>query len=597
VEENELRFRILGPLEVRNREETVRLGAAKQRALLGVLLLHANETVSTAHLVDALWGERAPQTAVGLVQGYVYALRKQLGDSVVETQAPGYRLRVDPSSLDLLEFERLTEEARAAHVSESVALRREALALWRGPPLADVVLEGPERHDLARLSELRLETQIERIDAELELGRHTQLVGELEALVAEHPYQERAAALLMLALYRSDRQAEALDVYRGIRARLDNELGLQPGQALRELEAAILRQDETLAAPIATREAPPRRRAPTQPEPPATPPRRRQRLSVGGAAALIAAAGVTAAALTLRDEPTPVVVPPNSVAVIDVDTNRIEPIPVGTRPGPVAAGAGFVWVGKPDDKSLIRIDPATNEQVPIPLGVTPQAVTAHGAFAWVVNGRLGALYRVDAESGSVSAPISLADESSIRSVGAGVDVGEGFVWAAFGDATLARVNPATLSAYAKPSTAAGPRGLVVESGSIWVATANAEVQQFSPETWDLGRVRTTTVGRDPSGIAAGDEAIWVACRGDDVVARIPADLGFGSVRQITVGQSPTAVAFGAGAVWVANAGDGTVTRIDPETYETKTIEVGNAPAGIAVFRGRVWVSVEAPFTP
>ena len=259
-----MEFLILGPLEIRNGEQTVRLGAAKQRALLGVLLLHANETVSTSRLVDELWGERPPATAEKLVQGYVHALRKQLGNGILETQAPGYRLSVEPRSLDLLEFERLAEEARTAPVADSIELRRRALALWRGPPLADVALEGPERHSLGRLSEQRLTTQIERIDAEVQLGRHAQVVGELEALVAEHPYQERAAALLMLALYRSGRQADALEVYRTVRGRLSDELGLQPGQELRDLEAAILRQDDALAAP--SRCAAPPEAAPTEPE-------------------------------------------------------------------------------------------------------------------------------------------------------------------------------------------------------------------------------------------------------------------------------------------------------------------------------------------
>ncbi len=592
-----MEFLILGPLEVRDGEKTVRLGAAKQRVLLGVLLLHANETVSMARLVDELWGERPPATAENLVQGYVYALRKQLGDSVVETQAPGYRLRVARAALDVLVFERLVVEARTAPVAHSIELRRRALALWRGPPLADVALEGPERHSLGRLNEQRLTTQIERIDAEVQLGRHAHVLGELEALIAEHPYQERPAALLMLALYRSGRPADALEVYRTVRGRLSDELGLQPGKELRHLEAAILRQDDALAAPTAVREAPVVEAAPPEPEPQAAPtPRRRCRLALGGVLALIAAAGVTAAALLLRDKPVPVVVAPNSVAVIDVDTNRVEySISVGARPGPVAAGAGFVWVGNLDDRSLSRIDPATNEPVPIPLEATPDALTADGAAAWVLNARLGRLYRVDAESGIVAERI-LGPRS--RSDSAGVDVGEGWVWAAFG-ATLARVDPATLGGGAFPSTAVGPTALVVRYGSVWVATAAAQVHQFSPDTFDLGPVDTpTTVGRAPSGIAAGADAIWVACRGDDLVERIAADLVVGSSRQIQVGDGPTAVAFGAGAVWVANRLDGTVSRIDPETYEVvETIEVGHAPTGIAAAGGRVWVSVQASLTP
>ena len=241
-----MEFRILGPLEVLDGDRPVPLSGAKPRALLGILLLHANEVVSNARLVDELWGERPPATAEKLVQGYVHALRKQLGADVLVTQAPGYRLRVEPRSYDLLEFQRLVGEARAAELEDAVELRRRALALWRGPPLADLSFEGPARHESGRLSELRLETQIERIDAELELGRNAALIGELESLVAAHAYQERLHAQLILALYRSGRQAEALQAYQSVRRLLNDELGLQPGQALRELEAAILRQDDAL---------------------------------------------------------------------------------------------------------------------------------------------------------------------------------------------------------------------------------------------------------------------------------------------------------------------------------------------------------------
>ena len=602
VEEGGLRFRILGPLEVRKDEQTVRLGAAKQRALLGVLLLHANETVSMARLVDELWGESPPATAENLVQGYVHALRKQLGDGVVETQSPGYRLRADAASLDLLEFERLVEEARRAPLAASIELRRSALSLWRGSPLADVTLEGPDRHRPDRLAEQRLTTQLERIDAEVQLGRHEQVLGELAALVAEYPYQERAAALLMLALYRSGRQADALEAYRAVRGRLSGELGLQPGKELRDLEAAILRQDEALAAPVALGELPVPERAPSEPGlPPAAPTRRRRRrLALGGAVTLLGVAAVGLGALLLHDEPVPVDVPPNSVAAIDPGTNRVTGfVQTGIRPGQVARGGGSIWVANLDDRSLTRIDPVGNRVVKtIALPATPDAVTFGGGAAWVLNGRLGKLYRVDPDT-EVPFELEQLAPRSVKPQGAGVDVGEGAVWAAFGDASLARVHPATLEGDAVRSTTAGPTALVVADDSVWVATANAEVQQFSPETWYLDPLQTYTVGRAPSGIAAGGGAIWVACRDDDVVERIPTD-GFGSKRQIPVGDGPTAVAFGAGAVWVANRDDGTVSRIDPETNDVvATVEVGNVPAGIAYYPGRVWVSVQAPalFTP
>ena len=250
-----MRFRILGPLEAVVGTRSVKLGASKPRALLGVLLLHANEVVSIDRLVDELWGERPPATAAKLVQGYVHALRKQLDGDTLVTQAPGYRLRVDQEALDLLEFQRLTEEARSAPAERAAELRREALELWRGTAACGRRLPRPARHEVGRLAELHLATQIDLLEAELELGGHAQLVGELELLVAAHPYQERLRGLLMLALYRSGRQAEALRAYQDARRVLSEELGLEPGQALRDLETAILRQDVALTTP-GGREAP-----------------------------------------------------------------------------------------------------------------------------------------------------------------------------------------------------------------------------------------------------------------------------------------------------------------------------------------------------
>ena len=259
-----MRFRILGPLEALDGLRSVPLGASKPRALLGVLLLHPNDVVSIDRLVDELWGERPPTTATKLVQGYVHALRKHLGADTLVTQAPGYRLRVDPDRLDLLEFQRLTDEAGAAPLERAVELRREALKLWRGPPLADVVFEGPAQHDVGQLRELRLATQIELLETELELGRHAQLIAELELLAAAHPYQERLHGLLMLALYRSGRQADALLVFRRTRTALADELGLEPSRDLQTLENAILNQDPSLGHPA----PPPRGPTTTLPIPP-----------------------------------------------------------------------------------------------------------------------------------------------------------------------------------------------------------------------------------------------------------------------------------------------------------------------------------------
>ncbi|HEU5491554.1 MAG TPA: BTAD domain-containing putative transcriptional regulator [Gaiellaceae bacterium] len=599
--ERTLEFRILGPLEVLSDAGPMRVGSSKQRALLGALLLRPNETLSTQRLVDAIWGERPPATAEKLVQGYVHALRKQLGNGVLQTSAPGYRLNVDRRSLDLTEFERLREDARSAALPQAVELRGRALALWRGPALADVVLEGSDRHAVARLNDLRLSTQIEQIDAELALGGHAKVIGELESLVAAHPYQERLAAQLMLALYRSGRQADALDVYRALRRLLDEELGLQPSQELRELEAAILRQDEELAAPalpaaIQTDAVV----AVDAVEDPGTESRRRpaRRLLVAAGAVAVVALVIAIGVLLARREPASVVAPPNSVAVIDAGSNRVVgTVPVGIRPGPVAYGEGAVWVGNLEDPTLSRIDPVARRVVRnIPLPAAPDALAVGVGAVWVVNARLGTLYRVDPAFDRVTDAVRLGDRA-ITYTGAGVDVGLGSVWAAFGDSTLARADPAPPHAAGVGSAGTGPAAVVVAFGSIWVANSgDATVQRFSPLTFENGPIRPLTVGSKPTGLAAGEGAIWVANSGDDYITRIDAgDFGFNAARSIPVGDGPTDVAIGHGAVWVAASAAGSISRLDPETNEvTATISVGNPLGGMAVADGLVWTSVQAP---
>jgi len=182
-----MEFRILGPLEARERGRQIQLGAAKQRSLLGVLLLHANEAVSSDRLVDELWGERPPARALKLVQGHVSALRKLLGTDRILTQRPGYLIRIEAGELDLNEFERLTAQARRERPEVAADLLRQALQLWRGRALGDLRLEGFAVREAERLDELRLAAQLERVEADLALGRHAELVGELEALVEEHP--------------------------------------------------------------------------------------------------------------------------------------------------------------------------------------------------------------------------------------------------------------------------------------------------------------------------------------------------------------------------------------------------------------------------
>jgi DNA-binding SARP family transcriptional activator len=239
-------FRLLGPLEVSERDRPLALGGVKQRSLLAILLLQANEIVSTDLLIDQLWGATPPATCAKSIQVYVSRLRKEIGDGRLVTQAPGYVLRVDPTELDLARFEQLAAEARRTDPESAGRKLRDALALWRGPALADLAYEPFAQPAIARLEELRMAALEQRIDADLAAGRHAELVGELEALIARHPLREGLRGQLMLALYRSARQAEALDAYRAARRELSEELGLEPSEQLKRLEQAILRHDPAL---------------------------------------------------------------------------------------------------------------------------------------------------------------------------------------------------------------------------------------------------------------------------------------------------------------------------------------------------------------
>ena len=268
-----MEFRILGPVEVHGDDGPVRLGGAKHRTVLAVLLLHANEVVSADRLVDELWGEEPPNTAANALQVYVSQLRKALGPGAsIRRQPPGYALEIGPEELDLARFERLAEEGRrafaAGETSEAAAKLRDALRLWRGPALSDVTLESSGAVEARRLEDARLAVVEDRIEADLALGRHAELVPELEALVAEHPLRERFRHQLMVALYRAGRQADALAAYQDARRALVEELGIDPSPALQELEKAILNQDPRLAAPPS---APMQRPAASRLPVPATP--------------------------------------------------------------------------------------------------------------------------------------------------------------------------------------------------------------------------------------------------------------------------------------------------------------------------------------
>lgn len=251
-----MEYRILGPLEVADEGDPVPLGRLKERLVLAVLLLHANEFVPRERLIDELWGEAPPPTAKKAVNVYISQLRKALarnGHDPITTVDGGYRLGVDDDELDVSRLRQLLATAReresAGELEAAAELLREGLGLWRGPTLSGLLLESHGREEISQLDELRLTALMDRLDCDLALGRHEQMLGELQVLVGEHPLRERLRAQLMLALYRADRQAEALDAYQQAREVLVEELGIEPSSALQRLQKGILIQDPALELP------------------------------------------------------------------------------------------------------------------------------------------------------------------------------------------------------------------------------------------------------------------------------------------------------------------------------------------------------------
>jgi DNA-binding SARP family transcriptional activator/ABC-type branched-subunit amino acid transport system substrate-binding protein/streptogramin lyase len=589
-----MHFRILGPLEVWADGHELQLGAGRQRALLTLLLLHANEVVPSDRLIDELWGERPPATASKVVQGYVSQLRKALAEDVLVTRPPGYLLRVDAT--DAREFERLVDEAQGQEPAEAARTLRRALELWRGPPLADFEYENWAQAEIARLEELRLEAVEDRIDAELQLGRHAQLVPELESLAAAHPLRERVRGQLMLALYRSGRQAEALDEYAEARRQLVGELGIEPGLDLQELQRRILAHDPELG-PAA------------RPRPLAT--RRRARWLIGaGALLLIGAAALLAVELIDRGGSSVHVssVVPDSLAVLDPKTKGIVgQVRIPGGPSLVAAGPGVVWVAGDVNRTISSISADGREVTHVIAGQgTPNALASEGNAVWVLDGNRRMLLKIDPTYGAVTRRITLPrapplPASNRRLSSLSVSAGAGALWVTDGSTRLLRVDPGRgeVSALdvAQPLDA-----VAVGEGAVWAISGRAaSLFQIDPQARSV-RTRIPIVNRlgtaapFPIAIAVGEGSVWVLNGNTQTVSRIDPNLGgVAATIPLGIGRNPNDLAVGLGAVWVANGGDGTLTRIDPNTNLSSNLDVGGSPTDVAVGGGRVWVTVQPGF--
>lgn len=608
-------FRLLGPLDVVDHGRSIQVGHGKRRSLLVLLLLHPNEVISAERLIDALWGERPPATAAKSLHVYVSQLRRELGRDAVSanggvlvTRGNGYAACVGTEDIDTQRFERMLADGLRAlgtgDAHRASAKLTEAIAMWRGPALADLAYEPFAQREIARLEELRLVAVEGRIDADLELGRHAELVGELEGLVREHPLRERLRAQLMLALYRCGRQAEALDVYRDARTLLVSELGLEPGPPLRELEAKILDHSPELAPPS----GPPRRSAPRRAPPAERKPEARSRrpafrlLAVACGTVLLGA--VTLAALSERGGKDraarlPVLdLASNSIAAIDAGTGvaRVG-LPLAGRPTDLAAGDGMVWAVTVDSAALTGVDARTDKITrTVPLRMQPSAVAAGEGAVWVADGRKGVLVRVEPGYDRVSAPIPFRrGESGGGSEGTSVAAGAGRVWVTDGSASLAVVDPATRTFTAVRADRALD-GVAVGAGAVWaISSRTASVLRIDARTRavtdEIPIARAGDEAPFPVGIVATAKAVWVLNRNTASVTRIdPRTRGLDATIPIGVDRVPNEIAAAGGTAWVANE-DGTLSRIAGGHATSQW--VGESLRQVAVDGNRIWVATTA----
>jgi YVTN family beta-propeller protein len=611
-----MEFRLLGPVEVEDEGRLITVGRRQPRTVLAVLLLDANRVVPRERLFEALWVESPPDRAANTLQVYVSQLRRSLGRDLIVTRPPGYLIQIEEGDLDLERFRLLVSEARGEDPEEAAVKLREALSLWRGPALADLSdtpwLEGERR----RLEELRLSALEARIDAELALGEQATLVPELEALVREHPLRERLRGQLMLALYRSGRQAEALAVFDQGRRLLADELGLEPGEALKLLQRRILDQNAALTPPPVRRRA--RRDSEEKlstdtrvgPTPTPTPPKRRKLAIALAAGVAIVAAAVGAAAVELTGG-TSKPASGNTVDAIDPSGGGVRSLTdVGTTPGNIVVGDGSVWVLNADDRTITRIDPKTRQVVKtFSLGTSPTDLAAGDGALWIGNGgstsgQGGFAYtrsvsRFDPLSTSVTATTTLpgqpAPNRGLVAGLSGLSEAAGSVWALDPDGSISRLDAATGRPLRTFPVRAEGTSIAADQQGVWFLTMLPNSGEPAVEHIDAKAEHVDQtipiLATGLVGLAVGAGSVWATDPFDGLVERIvPGPNPVTRTIQADFGVSH--VAFGENAVWVANFLRGTVSRIDPHTNTvTGTVPVSGTPDGVAAGVGSAWVSV------
>jgi DNA-binding SARP family transcriptional activator len=643
-------YRILGPLEVVDEGGPVALGRLKERLVLAVLLLHANEFVSRERLIDELWGPAPPPTAKKAVNVYISQLRKALarnGHDPVATADGGYRLGVDDDELDVSRLRQLLAAAReresAGEREAAAALLREGLGLWRGPTLSGLLLQSHGREEVSQLDELRLTTLMDRIDCDLALGCHEEVLGDLYVLVGEHPLRERLRAQQMLALYRADRQADALDAYQRARHDLLDELGIEPSESLQRLQQAILRHDPALGAPTGT--ATIKGFVQTGTAPPPSPAidsgdfalrlrlrSRRWQLALGALGVLVAAASVTAILATSTGA-TPHVVS-NSLVRVDPRNGKIVSVTrVGAEPGPIAVTPTAIWTVNLGARTVSRYDLRTHSVDPKGgFPIRPYGIAAdHDGNVWV-SSEASIITRIARGSGGTSAgPLYFSHTKVIRlpRPGAGsLALGGGYLWVIVGPLTYPgdnRITQVSLSS-SEPVRSWQLKGDTVSiafgDGAAWVGTNYAGVGLLNVIRPGAQRPESVRLGNSdlsvPLATSVGEGGVWVLTWGTNggVGAGSPQallELDPDTLRVVKripfYGRALWSMAAGGGSIWliagavgavVADGGsyDDSVIQLDPTSGRIiRTIRVGSSSSkhtnlcGITATSDAVWVSV------
>jgi DNA-binding SARP family transcriptional activator/streptogramin lyase len=624
-----MEIRLLGLVELRLNGDHVALGAAKQRAVLAMLALHANERVSADRLAEGLWGEQPPPSATKMVQLYVSRLRKLLdgAEAQILTRGRGYELRISADCIDAVRFERLVETASRGGGDTNGPVQ-EALSLWRGPPLDDLADEPFAAAEIRRLEELWLRARELAIDEALASGEHGRVIAELDELVGQHPLRERLHARRMLALYGCGRQAEALEAYRHARELLVGEIGVEPGPELRSVQEAILRQDPALEPTAEPRAAvrQERRRAG------AVPPhegRRRVRVVAGvvaiGAALLLAAAvALVGVELIGGETSSPPRLLPNSLVRIDPDTlEATDVMPVGSAPDLVVAAGGFVWithhvledfgpapVRDAGDRTLTRVNPETGEVETVGGGLAPCGLAPDpSGDVWVVNcyasrGGDANVVRVDATTLGFEASYRVLEGDVGAAYYRAFAYGGGSLWVGGPgehgeDATVVQLDPHSGKQRATRLTGAA-LAWAETSGDLWASNFDeGTLTRLQASTRAVETVDVLSV--NPGHIVVDGEVVWVGDWALPGIERLRA-VGPSRPRLVVLparraGAGVWNVAAGEGHIWATTPRDRALWRIDRETNEVKRIPMRYPPTGVTANEGDVWVTVRRACSP